>query len=440
MPYIPITDNQKAEMLSRIGASSIESLFSEVPEKVRYPKLDLDDGQSELETLRELSAIADKNADADSYLSFLGAGVYDHFIPSAVNSLSGRGEFLTAYTPYQSEVSQGTLQAIFEYQSMIAELTGMDTSNAGHYDGATALAEAVIMALRMDESKKVVIIPEDLHPEYREVLDTYLPAFNPVIRPYSGNPASAAFSAGTDLAALVAVYPGFSGVVSELSGAAEAAHDRGGLFIVHTDPIMLGLFKSPGEWGADIVTAEGQSLGNDLNFGGPLLGIMAVTSALTRRIPGRIVGEALDHDGKKGYVLTLAAREQHIRREKAVSNICSNQGLASLRAAMYLALMGRSGLKAAAELCWNRAHYAANQIAKIPGCKVERRTFFKEFTVALPCSAQKVAKKLYRKNIICGLPLSRYYSDRPNDLLVCVTEKNSRSDIDLLVTAIREAL
>jgi glycine dehydrogenase subunit 1 len=296
------------------------------------------------------------------------------------------------------------------------------------------------MALRADENKKTVIIPEDLHPEYRAVLDTYLPAFNPVIRAYSGNPAGAAHAAGNDLAALVAVYPGFSGAIPDLTGAAEAAHDRGGLFIVHADPIMLGLFKSPGEWGADIVTAEGQSLGNDMNSGGPLLGVMAVTSALTRRIPGRIAGEAFDHEGRKGYVLTLAAREQHIRREKAVSNICSNQGLASLRAAMYLALMGKSGLAAAAKLCWNRAHYAAAQIAKIPGCKVDGKTFFKEFVVTLPCPARELAEKLYQKKIICGLPLSKYYADRPNDLLVCVTEKIFRADIDLLAAAIREAL
>jgi glycine dehydrogenase subunit 1 len=356
-----------------------------------------------------------------------------------VGALASRGEFLTAYTPYQAEVSQGTLQAIFEYQSMIAELTGMDAANAGHYDGASALAEAVLMAVKTTGNRRV-LLPGDLHPEYRQVLDTYLAPAGVLTETYAGVPAgSPARAAGTEggLACLVAAYPGFFGSIPDLTGAAEAVHQQGGLFIVTADPLMLGLFKSPGAFGADIVTAEGQGLGNDLNYGGPFLGVMAVTEALTRKLPGRIAGEAWDRQGRRGFVLTLAAREQHIRREKAVSNICSNQGLIALRACIYLSLMGKQGLRRAAELCWHKSHYAARQIAALPGCSLAPGLFFKEFTVTLPGNAEEAAERLYQKRIVPGLPLSRYFPERPNDLLVCVTEKNTRSDIDELVRALR---
>jgi glycine dehydrogenase subunit 1 len=314
-----------------------------------------------------------------------------------------------------------------------------------------------------------VLIPEALHPEYREVLKTYLGPFYSGVEFYSGSPAAAA-KAKAPLACLAVSYPDFFGVIPDLEGAAEAVHAAGGLFIVHADPLMLGLFKSPGEWGADMVSAEGQSLGNDMNYGGPFLGIMAVTRELMRKIPGRIVGEARDGKGRRGYVLTLSAREQHIRRERAVSNICSNQGLSMLRSAIYLALMGKQGLRRAAELCWHRAHYAASELAKLPGFTVAEETkgggiFFKEFTVKLPenfssrrrspggnsapsepgepvpggkSSAQAVFDLLYKKNIVPGLPLSRYFPDRTNELLVCVTENNSKSDIDRLTAALGE--
>jgi glycine dehydrogenase subunit 1 len=422
-------------MLRVLGMNSIEELFREIPEGFRFPPLNLDDGLSEAETLRELGSLAGRNADADEWLWFLGGGAYNHFIPSAVASLASRGEFVTAYTPYQSEVSQGTLQAIFEYQSMIAGLCGMEVANAGHYDGAAALAEAVLMALKNDTSKRRVLIPSGIHPEYRAVLDTYLAARDCVVESYSGNPAGAV--SGQGIAALVAYYPDFFGTIPDLSGAVEAVHREGGLFIVHADPIMLGLLKSPGAWGADIVSAEGQSLGNDLNYGGPFLGIMAASQALMRRLPGRIAGEAHDAENRRGFVLTLSAREQHIRREKAVSNICSNQGLAALRACIYLALMGRTGLKETASLCWHRCHYAAKEISLIPGCSVKPGNFFKEFTVRLPCPASGLAEKLAGEHIIGGLPLSRYFPERENELLVCVTEMNSKNDIDTLVSAVR---
>jgi glycine dehydrogenase subunit 1 len=431
-------------MLSALGRVSIDELFSDVPEQFRFPPLDLPEGLSEYEVLKEISTMAEKNTGASRW--FLGAGAYDHFIPAAVGALASRGEFLTAYTPYQPEVSQGTLQAIFEYQSMVCELLGTEVVNAGHYDGATALAEAVIMALKnanvrpgAESDRALVLIPEGLHPEYRRVLDTYLVSFAITIKPYAGNPAAAAQKAGK-LACLVASYPDFFGVIPDLGGAAEAVHQAGGTFIVQADPFMLGLLKSPGEAGADIVTAEGQALGNELNYGGPFLGIMGANREYMRKIPGRIAGEARDHEQRRGFVLTLSAREQHIRREKAVSNICSNQGLSMLRSCIYLALMGKSGLRNAAELCWHRAHYAADQLGKRFTVAREaggaKGNFFKEFTVTLSVNAETALKTCAQKGIAAGLPLSRYFPERKNDLLVCVTEKNSKADIDQLVSAL----
>jgi glycine dehydrogenase subunit 1 len=437
VPYIPVTPSQERRILEKLGLPSIKSLFAEIPADLRFPELNLEEGLSEAEVLREINALADKNAGADRFRWFLGAGAWDHFIPAAVDAIASRGEFLTAYTPYQNEVSQGTLQAIFEYQSMIASLTGMEAVNAGHYDGATALAEAVLMALKNSGGPRLVLLPAGLHPEYREVLDTYLGAFEPAVETYTGAPAEAAGRLGGDaLACLVAAYPDFFGLIPDLRGCADAVHARGGLFIVHADPIMLGLLKSPGEYGADVVTAEGQSLGNDLNYGGPFLGIMGTKEAFMRKLPGRIVGEARDAGGRRGFTLTLAAREQHIRREKAVSNICSNQGLMSLRACVYLALMGKRGLRGAAELCWHKSHYAAAKLAALPGCSVAAGTFFKEFTVKLPIDAEEAARALMEQNIVPGLPLSRYFPGRRRELLVCVTEKNSRSDIDALAEAL----
>lgn len=437
MPFIPITDADRAEMLRRIGAASVEELFGDLPEDARYPELDLPRGSSEPEVLRELGALADANGKAGP-LWFLGAGAYDHFIPSVVPALVNRSEFVTAYTPYQPEVSQGTLQAVFEYQSMVAELTGMDVVNASHYDGATALAEAAIMALRAGGGRRKLLVPAALHPEYREVLETYLAPLDAELVGYDGPPA-AAVSGVEAPAALIACYPDFLGRITDLSGAAEAAHGAGALLVVQADPIMLGLFKSPGAWGADIVVGEGQSLGNPLSFGGPYLGIMATTSALVRRLPGRIVGEARDAAGRRGFALTLVAREQHIRREKAVSNICSNQGLATLTACVYLAAMGKTGLRRVAELCWHRAHYAAKRIAGIPGYTVADGPFFKEFVVRTPVDAEELSRRLFEKGAVPGFPLSRYYPERRNELLVCVTEKNSRTDIDELATLLGEA-
>jgi glycine dehydrogenase subunit 1 len=451
VPYIPVTGAQRDQMLTTLGLSSIEELFREIPGEFRFPPMDMEEGLSEAEVLREISGLASGNVGAGRYRWFLGGGIYNHFIPAAVNVLASRGEFLTAYTPYQPEVSQGTLQGIFEYQSMIAGLFGMEVVNAGHYDGATALAEAVIIALKQKagQGEQRIFIPAALHPEYKEVLATYLRSYDPVLEEYSGSPKAAIEEAPADVspACIVAAYPGFFGVLPDLRGAAEAVHNRGGLFIVHADPLMLGLFKSPGEWGADIVTAEGQCLGNDMNYGGPLLGIMGVIGALMRKIPGRIAGEARDSRGRRGYVLTLSAREQHIRRERALSNICSNQGLSMLRSCIYLALMGKEGLRRTAELCWHRSHYAARAIAALPGFTAAQEAggpggnFFREFTVTLPgpLSAEDLSVRMIeQKNIVPGLPLSRYFPGRTKELLVCVTENNSREDIDALVSALKE--
>lgn len=447
MPYIPVTHTQRDEMLRTLGIASIEELFREIPEERRFPPLNLDEGLSEFEVLREAAALAERNLHAGKTRWFLGAGCYRHFIPQAVAALASRGEFLTAYTPYQAEVSQGTLQAIFEYQSMIAALFGMDVVNAGHYDGAAALAEAAIIALKEKESRRV-LLPAGLHPEYRETLESYLAPWEPVIETYTGDPAAAPFGAPKgDIACLVAAYPDFFGTIPHLAGAAGAVHEAGGLFIVHADPLMAGLFKSPGEYGADIVTAEGQCLGNDMNYGGPLLGIMAVTKELMRKIPGRIVGEAHDAAGRRGFVLTLSAREQHIRRERAVSNICSNQGLAMLRSCVYLALMGKRGLRETAEQCWRLSHHAAAVIAALPGFTAAPEAggpegaFWREFTVTLPDGgpdAETAYRILLDKGIAPGLPLSRYFPERKNELLVCVTETSSPADIEALASALKE--
>jgi len=440
VPFIPNTEADRKAMLAVVGAASVEDLFEDLPAGKRYPKLDLPDGISELEVLREIESLASKNLVASNTAWFLGAGVYNHFIPAVVPALATRGEFLSAYTPYQPEVSQGTLQAIFEYQSMASELLGVDTVNASHYDGATALAEAVIMALNHGgPSRTKVFVPATLHPEYLQVLETYLAAFSVSIEAYKDAPALAAKKADAATSCFVAAYPDFEGRVHDLSGIADTIHAAGALFIVSADPVMLGLLKSPGSYGADIVTAEGQSLGNAMNYGGPFLGMMGVTQKFVRKIPGRIVGQAFDHDGRRGFVLTLTAREQHIRREKAVSNICSNQGLVMLMTTIYLEALGKTGLKAVASLCWDKAHHAARLIAALPGFAITDGTFFKEFVVKTPVPAAEIVEKLERRGVVPGLPLSRYWPERTHELLVCVTEMNTKAQMELLAASLREA-
>ena len=437
MSFIANTDEEQTEMLKAIGVSSVKELFSDIPEHLRIKGLNLPEGISESEALDELDLLAEHNVQTRKMDWFLGAGAYYGYIPAVVPALASRGEFLTAYTPYEPEVSQGTLQAIFEYQSMMAKLLGVPVVNASHYDGATALAEAVLMAWKAREGRNRIFLPANLHPDYNQVIATYCTAFDIEFVRYEGSPENVSMDDKT--AALVIAYPDFSGELYSVRKAAEQAHNMGALCVVHADPLMCAILKSPGEQGADIVTAEGQALGNPLHFGGPYLGIMGTTEALMRRMPGRIVGETKDKNGKRGFVLTLSTREQHIRREKAVSNICSNQGLSMLQTCIYLATLGRQGLREVAKMSYDKAHYAADLIGKIAGYRVRNARFFREFLIETPKPAAQVVEMLNRKGIMPGLALSRYYPDRTHELLICVTEMNRREQIDRLVAALKEA-
>jgi glycine dehydrogenase subunit 1 len=443
-PYLPQTADDQQAMLETIGFQSVEQLFEDIPAEPRYPELNLPQAASELEILDELYGMALKNSTTGCFATFIGAGAYNHFVPSAVPYLAGRGEFVTAYTPYQPEVSQGTLQAIFEYQSMVAELTGMEVVNASHYDGATSMAEAAIMSINVSRGKrrKIVVSPS-VHPQYRQVLRTYLPGEQVEIT------GDEDLSTGLDdlkamldenTACLIVQNPDFFGQLLEVDDLAETVHESGALLVVVANPIhSLGLFKPPGDYGADIVVAEGQPLGAGLNFGGPYLGIFASNMKYVRQMPGRLVGETVDTEGKRGYVLTLSPREQHIRREKATSNICTNQGLVALIAGMYLAYLGKSGIKEVAELCYHRAHYAAKEIDKLENYKViSPGPFFNEFVVQCPQPVEEINKILLEKGILGGYDLESDYSEAKNQMLVCVTELNDRAQIDKLVTVLSE--
>jgi glycine dehydrogenase subunit 1 len=456
MTYVANTIADQQAMLETIGVESVEALFDVVPEEVRFPKLNLPRPLSEMEVLAELERIADENVEANHYAWFLGAGAYNHFVPSVVLQLQMRSEFYTAYTPYQPEASQGTLQAIFEYQSMMAELTGMEVVNASHYDGATSLAEAAIMSVNASRGQRTkILVSPNVHPQYREVMRTYLQGTPFTVtgdEVITGDDITRDEDAGNNLdilkgmldqetACLIVQSPNFFGELEAVAGLAEAVHAAGALFIMHIDPISLGLYKPPGQYGADIVTGEGQSLGNNLNFGGPYLGIFATTNKLVRKMPGRLVGQTIDTKGRRGFVLTLSTREQHIRREKATSNICTNQGLIALGAAIYLAVMGKQGLRKVAELCYHKAHYAAAEIDKLAGYEViNRRPFFKEFVVRCPKPALEIARQLNQQKIMPGYALSHTFPDRTHDLLVCVTEMNSKAQIDQLVKALKEVV
>ncbi len=443
-PYIPHTKDDLHTMLETIGVGSVEALFDDVPESHRFPELKLPEAVSEIEILDELYGMALKNSTTGCYANFLGAGAYNHFVPSAVPYLAGRGEFITAYTPYQPEVSQGTLQAVFEYQSMIAELTGMDVVNASHYDGATSMAEAAIMSYNVARGKRrKIIVSPSLHPQYRQVLRTYLPGAQVEITGDENTDNSLAdLKALLDKnsACLIVQNPDFFGQLLDVEGLAEAVHEVGALLVVVANPIhSLGLLKPPGEYGADIVVAEGQPLGAGLNFGGPYLGIFATQMKFVRKMPGRLVGETIDTEGKRGYVLTLSPREQHIRREKATSNICTNQGLIALIAGMYLAYMGKDGMRAVAELCYHRAHFAAAEIEKLDAFQVlSGGAFFNEFVVQCPKSVAQINETLLEKGILGGYDLQADYPGAVNQMLVCVTELNDRGQIDRLVSGLAE--
>lgn len=441
--YIPITEADRAEMLRVIGVEQVEELFGAVPPEVRFPHLDLPRPLSEIELRRELSARSGVNAHAGTYSIFLGAGAYNHFVPAAVDQILRRGEFFTAYTPYQPEVSQGTLQAIFEYQSLVCALTGMDVANASHYDGGTALAEAAIMAVAATRGRRTVLVHPSVNPQYRAVMRTLLQGAGITIagdEHPDASPAAVAARLDDATAALVVQSPDFFGALHDWKPLAEAAHRAGALLVAHFDPIALGLFQTPGSAGADIATAEGQPLGVGLGFGGPYLGIFCCARQHVHKIAGRLVGVTRDVENQLAYVLTLRAREQDIRRERATSNICTNQGLMALAAAVYMSLMGRQGMRQVAELCYHRAHYAAAEIAKLPGFQVlDRGPFFKEFAVACPRPVGQLNAALRERGIIGGYDLAPDYPQLGDAMLLCVTEMNSRQEIDALVDGLRAA-
>ncbi|MBN1285012.1 MAG: aminomethyl-transferring glycine dehydrogenase subunit GcvPA [Anaerolineae bacterium] len=444
MTYLPHTDADREAMLAAIGVEDAADLFEAIPEAVRFPALDLPGALAELETMTELQHLSKANISADDFAWFLGAGVYNHYIPSVVNHILLRGEFYTAYTPYQPEVSQGTLQAVFEYQTMIAALTGMEVSNASHYDGATSLAEAVVTALQVAKHKRrKVILSPGVHPQYREVVRTYMQGADLDITgdkdpTHTLDDLTARLDEQTAL--LVVQSPNFFGQIEDINGLADKAHAAGALLCVVADPIALGLFKPPGAYGADIVVGEGQPLGIPMSFGGPYLGFFATRKAYVRHIAGRLVGETVDVEGRRGYVLTLATREQHIRRERASSNICTNQGLMALAATVYLATMGKRGLRQVAELCYHKSHHAAQQIAALDGYSVDRsKPFFKEFVVKCPKPAAEINRYLVEEwGIVGGYDLGALDPARADEMLLCVTEVNTHEEIAALVVALSE--
>ncbi len=429
--YIPNTLDEQAGMLASLGLRSIDELFSDIPAEFRNPALDLPAPLSELEIQRELGALAARNRPLGSGPSFLGAGCYHHFIPAIVKALITRGEFLTAYTPYQAEASQGTLQVIYEFQTLVCNLFGMEVANAGMYDGATSLAEAALMACRVTRRNKVVVL-DTVSPVYNEVIHTYCRSQN--IEIVTTSPESPAIDG--DSACIVAQYPNFFGYIEDLAGLMDAAHAHGALGVVSCDPIAVGLFQPPGHYGADIVTGEGQPLGIPASFGGPYLGLFATKQEFIRQMPSRLAGRTVDRNGEAGYVLTLQTREQHIRRERATSNICTNEALYALASTIYLAALGKSGLRQVAELCYHKAHYAAAQIAALPGYSLPLPgTFFQEFVVRCPQPAAEINRKLMERNILGGLDVGGRW---PNGLLLCVTEMSTKDEIDALTWALAE--
>ena len=447
MTYIPHSPNERDAMLAAIGVKSLGDLFNDIPAGHRFPKLDLPPALTEMEAAAELGGLSIGNDNVRTDLvSFLGAGAYNHYIPAAVDHILRRGEFYTAYTPYQPEISQGTLQAIFEYQSLICGLTGMEVSNASHYDGATAVAEAANMAYAQFRGKrnKVVISPT-VHPQYRETMRTYVQGMGLEL---AGDDSKVNLDASPDAleslidentALVIVQYPDFFGRIYDFSRLIELAHGKGAMVCVAANPTALGLFKTPGEMGADIVVGEGQPLGIPLSFGGPYLGFFTTRKQYIHKLAGRLVGETVDNRGQRAFVLTLTAREQHIKRERAISNICSNQGLLALAAAVYLSLLGQTGLRQVAELCYHKAHYAAEKINQVKGYSICFDTpFFHEFSVCCPKPVAEINDHLLEHGFLGGYDLGQDYPSLRGHMLIAVTEMNTKEEIDALVDLLAE--
>ena len=444
--FIANTTAEQRQMLGVIGAGSIEDLLVKIPAKARLSRpLSIAPALAETDLVRHMRALAARNADADSHACFMGAGSYDHYVPSPISHMVLRGEFLTAYTPYQPEASQGTLRTIYEYQTMIAELTGMDVANASIYDGASSLAESALMAHAVTERKEIVL-SRGVNPLYRRATATYCEGPGIRLRDAAVPDGVTDLAAAKKLvspktAALVIQTPNFYGCLEDVAAAAELAHAAGALLVVVADPINLGVLEAPGRLGADIVVGEGQGLGVPMSFGGPNLGVFAAKNELVRRMPGRLVGATVDKDGRRGFVLTLQTREQHIRRAKATSNICTNVALCALMATIYLSTIGKQGLQRVGELSAAKAHYAAEQLTKVPGVSLRfAQPFFKEFTLTLPKSPASIVGKLAKKRILPGVPLKTYDKTLADCLLVAVTEQRTREEIDAYAAALAEVL
>lgn len=446
-PYLPLTVREREQMLSVVGVGSIDELFADIPREILLQEdLDLPEALSESELLSHVKELANRNMSLDSHPSFLGAGVYQHLVPSAVYHVANRAEFVTAYTPYQAEISQGVLQAVFEYQTLICQLTGMDVANASMYDGATGLAEAALMAVAVTGGSRVVTFG-GLHPDYRTVVETYLKAIDAeliVIPAENGLADLAALEPllGKETAAVLVQQPNFFGLLESVDKIGALLEGTSSLLVACVNPISLGVLQPPSVYGADIVVGDGQPLGNPLAFGGPSFGFMATRDKYIRRMPGRIVGQTRDEKGNRGFVLTLQTREQHIRRHRATSNICTNAAHSALIGAIHLAMLGKAGLVDVATQCVQKAHYTAEQICRIPGWEMLfDGPFFHEFAVKAPIPSAKVVAALCKEGIIGGLPLSRVYPERKdldNAILFCVTEARTAHEIEHLVQVLRE--
>jgi glycine dehydrogenase subunit 1 len=444
MSFNPHTEQDREAMLAAIGVSSTDELFSPIPREFRYPHLDLPPALTEMEAARHLAQLAAKDFVPDPEDSYLGAGSYRHFIPATVDSIISRGEFFTAYTPYQPEVAQGTLQVIYEFQSMVAELMGLEVANASMYDGATAMAEGALIAVSGTRKRERILVSPTVNPAYRKVLETYisgtsitattLPAGD---EPFRFDLAQLEGALDDGVACVVVQYPNFYGTIEDIAAIAEVVHAAGALLVVNTTPVPLALLRSPGELGADIATAEGQPLGVPPSYGGPYVGLLATTKKHVRQMPGRLAGVTTDEEGKRGFVLTLQTREQHIRREKATSNICTNQGLMATAATVYMSTLGPEGFREVATRSYQNAHYLAAQVAAKDGYSVASpEPFFHEFVIRCPRPAAEVNRQLLDRGILGGLDLGNVDPALADCLLVCTTELHSRDSIDRLVEAL----